>query len=169
MKRIILALLAFGLLTTATQNACALGAYATWWNMDETNDDGFGVGIRAPIKIAPTLSIDTRFAAVYFSDELKVFPLEAIGVVSLGRVYAGVGLGYYYLEVECGCLVHKGNFGWNVLAGTTVGLKAVSFFGEVKWTELSADIEHANAPPDIVADSLDAAGVGFNLGVLFGI
>jgi hypothetical protein len=169
MKRIVFALLAIALLGTSVQEARALGVYASWWNMDENNDDGFGVGVRQPVKIVPVFSIDTRAAYISFSDaDMKVFPLEAVGVVSLGLLYAGLGVGYYIFDANSDVDVEN-SFGWHVLGGVNLGLSAVSLFAEVKWTELEADIKDIDPSPGSVPSSIDAAGVGFNVGVLFGI
>jgi len=169
MKRIIPALLAVALVGTTVQNAHALGAYATWWNIDETNDGGFGIGIRQPIKIVPVFSIDTRAAYVNFSDaDLNVFPLEAVGIVSLGLLYGGLGVGYYIFDTG-GDVSFENSFGWHILAGVSVGVKPVTLFAEVKWTQLEADIKDVDIDPGNVPTSLDAAGFGFNVGVLFGL
>jgi hypothetical protein len=169
MKRIILALLAVALVGTTVQDARALGAYATWWNLDNSNDDGFGFGVRQPIKIVPIFSIDTRAAYVHFSDaDMNVFPLEVEGLVSLGLIYGGLGVGYYIFDSGTD-VSFDNNFGWNVLAGVNFGVKAVSVFAEVKWTELEADIKDVDVNIGNVPTSIDAAGVGFNVGVLFGL
>lgn len=179
MKRIIAALFAVALLGTTVENAHAIGVYGTWWNMNDANDDGFGFGIRQPIKIVPIFSIDTRAAYVNFSDG-NVYPLEAVAIVSFGLVYGGVGVGYYIFDVDAAELVVpagpsnvnadiKDSFGWHVLAGVNVGLSKLSVFGEVKWTQLEADYKNIDPNFNDVPTSLDAAGMGFNIGVLLGI
>ena len=167
MKRIIPALLAVVLLGTAVQDARALGAYATWWNVDQNDDQGFGAGIRAPIKIVPMFSIDIRAAYLHFSDtDLDMFPLEAVGIVSLGPFYGGVGYGLYFFTISREPFYD----GWHVLAGASVGLKPVRLFAEVKWTELSTNISDVNTANEFAGPyDLEFDGVGVNLGVLFGI
>jgi hypothetical protein len=170
MKRIILALFTVTLLGTAFQDARAIGAYASWWNMDALNDDGFGIGVRQPIKIVPIFSIDTRAAWVNFAEaDTKVFPLEAVGIVSLGLLYGGLGVGYYLFDVGDEVVNIENSFGWHVLAGVNLGVSTFSVFGEVKWTELEADFKDIDPNLGNVPTSLDAAGVGFNVGVLLGI
>lgn len=167
MKRIIPALLAVALIGTTVQDARAIGAYVSWWNMDQANEDGFGGGLRMPIKILPILSIDTRASWVNFSDnDMNVFPLEAVGMVTLGLLYGGIGVGYYIFDADP---TIENSFGWHILAGVNIGLSAASVFGELKWTELEADFENIDVNLGNVPTSIDAAGMGLNVGVMFGL
>jgi hypothetical protein len=168
MKRfyIILLLVVAGL-AAASPPAHALGVFASWWNMDEANEDGFGFGLRQKTSFTPLLAIDTRASWVGFSDaDLNVFPLEASGIVSLGLFYGGVGLGYYIFDSDKADL--ENNFGWFLAAGIEIALAKVGVFGEVKWTQLEADFENIDPDVDDVPTSLNADGVGFNLGVTLG-
>jgi hypothetical protein len=56
-----------------------------------------------------------------------------------------------------------------VLGGVMLGKGAKGLFGEVKYTKLSADIK--NVDPDLgdVPHTLNADGVGVNVGISFGI
>jgi hypothetical protein len=154
-------------LTAAVPGAHALGVFATWWNMNDADDNGFGVGVRQTIKILPVVAIDTRASYLSFDDsDLKMYPLEATGLARLGLFYAGLGVGYYIFDADGPDL--ENNFGWYVVGGVEVGAGAVSVFGELKWTQLEADYE--NVDPDLsqVPTNIDAAGMGFNAGVAFG-
>lgn len=165
MKRIFLA----ALLALATLGAFSTGAhanqgiYAAWWNLDEANDDGFGFGFRSKIQVVPLFSFDTRVSYIKFSDsDMNVFPIEATGMLKLGMVYAGAGVGYYFFDsnkVEV-----DNNFGWYAVGGIDISLGSFGVFGEVKWTSLSTDVSNVSVPT-----SLDADGIGFNLGVMFGL
>jgi hypothetical protein len=164
MKRFILALFTVTLLGTSFHDARAIGAFVSWWNMDAANEDGFGGGLRQPIKIIPILSIDTRASWVNFSDsDVNVFPLEAVGIVSLGLLYGGLGVGYYIFDadpsIENSFVPH--------LAGVAQ-LTGASVFGEVKWT-VSGDFENidvnrqrrpASTPPESASTS--ACSLGFS-------
>jgi hypothetical protein len=165
MKRIcIIALLAVVALGAASPNAQALGVFASWWNMDEANEDGFGFGVRQKVSFTPLLAVDTRASWVSFSDaDLNVFPLEASGLVSLGLFYGGIGLGYYIFDSDGGDL--ENNFGWFLVGGIEIALAKVGVFGEVKWTQLETDFENIDPNLQNVPTSLNADGVGFNLGV----
>jgi len=163
MKRIcIIALLAMVALGTSTPRAHALGVMASWWNMDEANEDGFGFGVRQKTSFTPLLAIDTRASWVAV-DRLNVFPLEASGLVSLGLFYGGVGLGYYIFDADTGD--PDNNFGWFLVGGIEISLAKVGVFGEIKWTQLETDFNDIDPNLSNAPTSLNADGVGFNLGV----
>ena len=169
MKRIVSVLLAVVMVGSAVSNAHAIGAYMSWWKPDKIDDQGFGAGLRMPIKIIPILSVDARASWINFSDnDMNVYPVEAIGIVTLGIFYGGLGLGYYFFDSSNDAYEVKDSVGWNVVLGATLGLQKLNIFGEAKWTDLEADVEALGtnvSPPN----SLDAAGVGFNLGLMFGL
>ena len=165
MKRLcIVVLLAVVGLGVSSPRVEALGVFASWWNLDEKNEDGFGFGVRQKTSFTPLLGIDTRASYVNFGDsDVTVFPLELSGQVSLGLFYGGLGLGYYIFDADGADL--DNNFGWFLLGGIEIALAKVGVFGEIKWTQLETDFE--NIDPDLgdVPSSLNADGVGFNLGV----
>ena len=99
---------------------------------------------------------------------MNVYPIEVIGLVTLGIFYGGLGVGYYFFDASNDTFEVKDSAGWNVVAGATLGLSKLSIFGEVKWTEIEPDIEAIEGNVN-VPNSLDAAGVGFNLGVMLGL
>jgi hypothetical protein len=141
--------------------AHAIGVMASWWQLDESNEDGFGIGLRSKVKIAPLVAFDTRASWIKFGDpDANVFPIEATGILQLGMVYGGLGVGYYIFDAQDADL--DNNFGWYVAAGIDVGIGKFSAFGELKWTMLSTDIGNATT-------ELDADGFGVNVGVLFGV
>lgn len=165
MKRFSLA----ALLALATLGAFSTGAhanqgiYATWWNLDEHNDDGFGFGFRSKVQVMPLFSFDTRISWVKFSDsDMNVFPIEATGMLKIGMLYAGAGVGYYFFDSNN--VDVDNNFGWYALGGIDISVASFGVFGEAKWTSLSTDVSNASVPT-----SLDADGLAFNLGVMFGL
>jgi hypothetical protein len=169
MKRIIIVVFAALVLCSSFHSAHAFGVMASWWQMDESSQDGFGFGLRERIQIVPLIGIDTRASWLNFSDQndLNVFPLEAAGVVTLGLFYGGIGFGYYIFDAEDVELDNA--FGWFVLAGVDVGLGGFGVFGDIQWRDLSADVEDVDPNLSNVPTSLDAAGVGFNVGINFGL
>ena len=165
MKRISIIVFAALVLCSSFQSAHALGVMASWWKMDDTNENGFGFGLRERVKIVPLIGIETRASWINFSDaDMNVFPLEAAGVATLGLFYGGIGVGYYIFDADL-----ENSFGWFVLAGVDVGLGGFGLFGDLQWRDLSADFEDVDPNLSNVPTSLDAAGVGFNVGVTFGL
>lgn len=165
MKRISIAVFAALILCSSFQSANALGVMASWWQVDESSDNGFGAGLRHRIQVIPLIGIDMRASWIDFGDaDFSVFPLEAAGVVSLGPFYAGIGAGYYLFDSPL-----DDAFGWYVLGGAEIALGGFGIFGDLMWRDLSADYD--NVDPDLsnVPTSIDAAGVGFNLGITFGL
>lgn len=170
MKKIcIAAMVTILALTALTPSAHAMGLMASWWNMDQSNDDGFGFGIVNKFNITPLFAFDTRASWIKFNDsKTDVFPIEATAMVNIALVYGGVGVGYYIFNTD-GALSLDNNFGWYVLGGAHLGLGPVGVFGEIKWTSLSADVSGIDPSIKDVPTSLDADGIGFNLGVTFGL
>jgi hypothetical protein len=165
MKRFSLA----ALIALATLGAFSTGAhanqgiYATWWNLDSNNDDGFGFGFRSKIQVMPLFSFDTRVSWIKFDEsDMNVFPIEATGMLKIGMLYAGAGVGYYFFDSNNFDV--DNNFGWYALGGVDISVGSFGVFGEVKWTSLSTDVSNVSVPT-----SLDADGLAFNLGVMFGI
>jgi hypothetical protein len=81
-------------------------------------------------------------------------------------LYGELGAGYYIMDSDIDI---DNNWGWYVLAGVLVGRGTKGLFGEVKWTSLSADIHNVDVDLGDVPNTLDADGVGINVGVSFGI
>lgn len=164
----IIALAAMLSLGAIAPSAHAIGVMASWWNIDDANDDGFGLGLRSKTQIVPMFAFDTRASWIKFSDaDLQVFPIEATGLLKLGMLYAGIGAGYYIFDADQGDL--DNNFGWYLVGGIDIGVGSFGVFGEVKWTKLSTDIKDVDPDLGDVPTELDADGIGFNLGVMFGI
>jgi hypothetical protein len=82
-------------------------------------------------------------------------------------IYAGIGFGYYIFDSDAADL--ENNFGWYLVGGIEIGLSKFGVFGEVKWTQLSADIEGVDPDLDDVPTSVEADGIGFNIGVMLGV
>jgi opacity protein-like surface antigen len=165
MKRLLMVVLVAAVaLGAASPNAHAVGVMASWWKLDDADEDGFGFGLRQKTSFTPLFAIDTRASWIGFSDsDLNMFPLEAAGEVSLGLFYGGIGLGYYIFDADNVDL--DNNFGWFLVGGIEVALAKVGVFGEIKWTQLETDFNDVDPNLDDVPTSLNADGIGFNLGV----
>lgn len=161
-------------LCSAYQGAHAVGAFGSWWQMDENSADGFGFGLRHKITFTPLIGIEGRASWISFSDVLPssggvnppaddsadVIPLEAMGVVSLGLFYGGVGVGYYMFDAETVSLSDE--VGWFGLVGVELGLGPVKVFADVKWTQVETGVEGNS-------QTYSADGPGANVGVDFGL
>jgi Outer membrane protein beta-barrel domain len=160
-------------LCSVHQSAHAVGVFGSWWQMDENSADGFGFGLRHEINFTPLIGIEGRASWISFSGVLPVsdpnppedngadvIPLEAMGVVSLGLFYGGVGVGYYMFDAETVSLSDEA--GWFGLLGVELGLGPVKAFADVKWTQVETSVEDGS-------QTFDAGGVGVNVGVDFGI
>jgi hypothetical protein len=178
MKRIgtaaLAAVLALGTLSTAAR--ANQGIYGIWWDAQDTSSNGLGFGFRSKVQVNTLVSFDTRVSWIKFSDDdVNVFPIEATGMLKLGMVYAGAGIGYYIFDVNDdqedplapgnSTRINDvdNNFGWYAVAGIDIPAGPVGIFGEVKWMALSSDASVGGKPA-----TLDADGVGFHAGVMFG-
>lgn len=151
--------------TLAPKASATQGIFGTWWHPQDTNGDGYGIGFRSQVRVSPFVSFDTRASWVHFSEEkFNVIPLEATAMVKLGMVYVGGGGGYYFFDSNDKVDLSN-NFGWFAVAGIDVPAGPVGIFGEVKWLDLSTDAHVAGEDPT----TLKADGLGFNLGVMFGV
>ncbi len=113
------------------------------------------------------LSLDTRASYFRFDDaDLNVIPLEVGALVGLGVLYGEIGGGYYIMDADYDV---QNNWGWYALAGVMLGKGTKGLFGEVKWTSLTSDIDNVDVDLGDVPTSIDAGGVGINVGVSFGI
>jgi hypothetical protein len=169
MKKICIAMVATLALSAIAPSAHAMGVMASWWNIDKSNKDGFGFGIQNKFNITPLFSFDTRASWIKFKDpDTDVFPIEATGMVNIALFYAGVGVGYYIFNTS-GATSLDNNFGWYGVGGAHFGLGPVGVFGEIKYTKLSADLKGVDPSIKNVPTSLDADGIGFNVGVSFGM
>jgi len=162
------AVIALGVLTTGAH--AAQGIYGTWWSPTDTDGDGYGFGFRSQVRVNPYISFDTRASWVKFKDDdFDVIPIEATVMLKLGMVYAGAGGGYYIFDSNDNVDLDN-NFGWYALAGIDVPVGPVGLFGEVKWLELSTDAHISGVVPasgSSTTSTLEANGLGFNIGVMF--
>jgi hypothetical protein len=139
-KAFVVVLILAALLGLAAPGAHALGVYGIWWMPDEDNeDDGWGVGIKDQRPINRILSIDTRASYVSLSSsDTALIPIESTLLVRMGTLYGGIGAGYYFVTGDNRL---KNEFGWYWLAGITMLPGPTQIFGEVKWQNLTADID----------------------------
>lgn len=181
MKRLLVAaVFAFTALIVVAPHAHAFGIMGSWWNMKDSDHDGWGGGIRQEIPLIPAghdaeeslvhLSLDTRASFLRFKDsDLDMFPLEAGALLGFGVLYAEFGGGYYIMNATGDAPSVDNNWGWYALGGVMLGRGAKGLFGEVKYTGLSADIHDVDPNLGDIPHTLDADGVGINVGISFGI
>lgn len=180
MKRLYVAVLFASLAMAAVApRAHAFGIMGSWWKLNDSSEDGWGGGLRQQIPLIPPkssdsedalvrLGLDTRASYFRFSDaDMNVIPLELGGMVQLGIIYAELGGGYYIFDAND--FEVDNNWGWYVLGGVNIGRGAKGLFAEVKWTSLTADLKNVDVDLGDVPTSLDADGVGINVGINFGI
>jgi hypothetical protein len=209
MKRLCIAtLLAVSAILVIPPSAHAFGIMGCWWNIDNTDADGWGGGIRQEIPLIPwgheddddgddygaaygdsvvarehddddddlkaedslvRLSLDTRASYLRFDDaDLNMFPLEVGAMLGLGVLYGEIGGGYYIMDSGSEFEIEN-NWGWYMLAGVMLGKGTKGLFGEIKWTSLTSDFEDVDVDFEDVPDSLEADGIGVNVGISFGI
>lgn len=161
MKRILTIAVVFALAAGAAATpAHAIGIFASYWNLDKSNDDAWGLGVSQAKSVSPLISIHTSATWVKFSDaEVDMFPLEVAAVGNLGLFYGGIGGGYYIFSGGEADL--DNNWGWFAVAGAKIALGGLGVFGELRWNELSTNI--ADTSFDV-----DLNGVGVNVGVILG-
>ncbi len=180
MKRFYVAVLFASIALTAfTPRADAFGIMGSWWNLQDTDEDGWGGGLRQQIPLIPPkggdsedalvrFGLDTRASYFRFSDaELNMIPLEVGGMVQLGLIYAELGGGYYIFDASNFDVNNA--WGWYVLGGVNIGRGAKGLFAELKWTSLTTDLGDVDVDLGDVPNSIDANGVGINVGINFGI
>ena len=140
MRKLWLALLIVSVSLGAVAPAAhAIGVYGIWWMPDESDDDGFGIGIKDKKSLTPLISIDGRVSYVTFdSPDAAIIPVEATGLVHIGMLYGGVGVGYYFFSGDANI---ESVLGWYIMAGIEILPGPVSVFGEVKWQSLEPDLD----------------------------
>jgi hypothetical protein len=156
-KKICALILAATLVAALAPGAGAIGVFGSYWNGKDP-DDGYGLGLIHKFAIVPIVSVDVRASWVDFGDDVSVFPLEATARAKLGLFYGGLGLGYYIFDANAG-----GNEADNAVGG--FGVLGIEFsplgiggFGELKYTIVETDVGPA---------TMDAEGIGVNVGVVF--
>ncbi len=162
MRRIIVASLFFvALLGFAAPSAHAVGVYGIWWMPDDSDDDGWGVGIKDVRQFTPLLSLDGRVSYVAFdTPDAGIIPLEVTALAHLAMWYGGIGAGYYFFTGDAPL---EDSFGWYLMLGLEIALGSTGVFGEVKWQALSPDLDIPSGG-DTNFDS-----VAIHVGATFGI
>ena len=141
----------------AASPAHALSLFAQW---QDSNDAGSAYGLGAKhafLKIIPIVDLEGRVSWLHYdSDEVpssvEAFPLEAVGTVSLGLFYGGLGVGYYLFSGDVAPDDAVGGF---VAGGASFGLLGVRAFAELRYLLLE--------PEDA-----DMSGVGVHVGASLG-
>jgi hypothetical protein len=138
-KTLIAVLVALTFVGVLTPSAHALGVYGIWWMPDDSDEDGYGIGLKNQRNFTRLLALDARLSYINFSDpDASVVPIELTGLVHLGLVYGGVGLGYYFFSGDAPL---NNAFGWYVLLGAEIAVRKWGIFGEIKWQSLDPDLD----------------------------
>ena len=143
------------LLSALPSTSHAFGAFLGWWDTEDF-DSGFGIGVSKGKGFTPLIKIEGRASWFVFSGDagapdVHIIPLEAVGKVTLGIVYGGVGIGWYFYDQEI-----KNNAGFQILGGAQLPLAALTLFGELRYVVAQGEL----AGVDLKAD-----GFGINVGV----
>ncbi len=160
-KTIIAALFFVALVGMTAPSAHALGVYGIWWMPDDTDDDGWGVGIKDSKSFSPLLSLDGRVSYVDFSTpDSAVIPLEATLLAHLAMWYGGIGVGYYFFTGDAPI---EDSFGWYLMLGLEIALGGTGIFGEVKWQALDPDLDLPSGGSTNFDSIVIHAGASFGL------
>jgi hypothetical protein len=143
--------------TVLASPAQALGLFAQW---QDSNDAGSAYGLGAKhafLKLLPIVDLEGRVSWLHYdSDEMpssfEALPLEAVGTVSLGVFYGGLGVGYYLFS---GDVAPDDSVGGFVAGGASFGLLGVRAFAELRYLLLEPD-------------GADMSGVGIHVGASLG-
>lgn len=140
MKKLLAVSLVFvALFALAAPSAHAVGVYGIWWMPDDSDDDGWGAGIKDVRQFTPLLSLDGRVSYVSFSTpDAAIVPLEVTALAHLAMWYGGIGVGYYFFTGDAPL---EDSFGWYLMLGLEIGLGKWGVFGEVKWQALDPDLD----------------------------
>jgi len=116
----------------------SLAGYATYW---DGSSEGLGGGIKVRQKFLAFLAADVRASYVDFSDiETSVIPLEAtlmVGIPFFIEPYAGLGVGYYFVDSDQAIDDGAGVYG---VLGLQLNLWVVGAFAEVRYNETEEDL-----------------------------
>ncbi len=167
MKKLLTVLVVVTVSMSLAGEAKSIGAFASYWNSKDL-DNGYGLGVKHKFQIIPIVAVDVRASWLSFSGvsddflglgngDLNMFPLEATALAQLGLFYGGVGAGYYIFDGKN--LDYDNAPGGFLLAGLKFTLGGLGAFGELKYTWVESKVDDV---------TVDASGVGVNLGVLLG-
>ena len=116
----------------------SLAGYATYW---DGSVEGLGGGIKVRQKFLGFLAADVRASYVDFSDlDTSVIPLEAtlmVGIPFFIEPYAGLGVGYYFVDSDQAIDDGAGVYG---VLGLQLNLWVVGAFAEVRYNETEEDL-----------------------------
>ena len=162
MKRITAILVAIAALGL-TSEAGAIGVGGAYWSTEDA-DSGYGIILKHRIKIVPMIGAELRGSWLSFPDQgpesdksLSIYPLEAVGRLSLGLFYVGAGVSYNIFSIKD--LDAENKAGGLILGGVDLGLAGLGVFGELNYRFVETKVESVD---------LGANGFGVNVGVTIG-
>ena len=158
MRKLLPIMATLALLSALPTTSHAFGAFLGWWNAEDLGN-GFGIGISKGKSFTPLVKIEGRASWFSFSEEDKVgpnsvsvIPVEAVGKLTFGIIYGGVGLGWYFYDQEI-----KNNVGFQVLGGAQLPLAALTLFGEIRYVVAQGEFPGGG--------DVKANGIGINAGI----
>ncbi len=141
----------------AASPAQALSLFAQWQDSSDAGS-AYGLGAKhAFLKLMPIVDLEGRVSWLHYGGDevpssVEAFPLEAVGTVSLGVFYGGLGVGYYMFS---GDVAPDNSVGGFVAGGASFGLLGVRAFAELRYLLLE--------PGDA-----DMSGIGAHVGASLG-
>ena len=122
----------------------SLAGFLTYWDGTDSSGqsiDGTGGGVKLRKKLLGVLAGDVRASYVRFSDaETSVMPLEAaimVGIPFILEPYAGVGVGYYFVDSDLKYDSGAGGFG---VLGVQFNMFVVGAMAEVRYNKVDVSL-----------------------------
>lgn len=126
-----LALVLAGMVRPASAGNTSVAGYATYW---DGSSDGAGIGVKVRKRLLDWFSTDVRISYVDFDDQDSwAIPLEGSLLVSYPSAlepYAGIGAGYYRVDLEHS---HDDTLGAYGMLGLQVNLFVIDAFAELRY------------------------------------
>ncbi len=179
MKRIIIAVIAIGMIAQVSF-AAGLGIFGSYWDTKDA-DDEIGFGAKIKLDLTPQMALEVRGSYFEFDERiqgtrstLEIIPVEAglmyrLPTGNTSSFYFGGGAGYYLMDAEVRFADNNrenldvdDEFGWFVAGGLEIPLAVnLGIFAEAKYTWLEMK-RVEGLETDVKLD-----GFGANAGVIF--
>ena len=148
----------------STGSGTELGFFGTYLEGSDFGE-GYGGGVKLELNPIDMISIDGRVSYIEFDRDVEAVPLEVAGLLNLPLFwehfvpYAGVGVGYYFLDHDDVDLDDE--WGYFPLLGVEVGFQKFSLMAEARYILLETDVDDG-----IDSGKVDMEGLGINLGAI---
>ena len=156
------------------KSGAEFGVFGTYLDSKDFGD-GFGGGLKLEMNPINWLAVDARVSYVRFDDlgnarvKVDMVPIEITGLLNLPLAderivpYAGVGVGYYFIDPDKGSL--DNNVGFFPLLGLEIGDPSCSLMVEARWLFLQSDVDRAEAEFQHLSKA-KVDSIGINLGLI---